>query len=137
MASADVVIARYQTNARLAFFRAVRKTQEDVRNHTGVPVDTHRLRRGLVSDTTDTAGDTMTAVFKSTAKSRQGGFDYPAYLDKVARVAPTKAKYLQFTVRGQFVSSSGFDNTHQGWWTEKVWENGQLWARNICRELGR
>lgn len=122
---------------RLGFFRAVRRTQEDVRNHTGVPVDTHRLRRGLTSDITDSAGDTMAAVFKSTSTSRQGSFDYPAYLDVAPRIAPTKAKYLTFQVNGQWVNSAGFDNTHVGWWTEKVWENGQLWARNICREIAR
>lgn len=100
-----------------------------VENDKRTPSDTGHLKAGVVPGASSFNGSSFTAEIKSVATN--AGFDYPAFLDVAARIAPTKRKYLHFFVHGQEVFSKGFDNRHRGWWKKAVTE------ANWTKALGR
>jgi hypothetical protein len=90
------------------------------------PRDTGNLADGITAGRPRAFGSTITVEFKSEATS-DSGFDYPAYLNTVRRVAPTRRRYLRWIGPDGPIFSRGFDNQHRRWWsstvTQKAWQN--------------
>lgn len=82
------------------------------------PLDTGSLAVGMKPGQVKSTGNTVESDIESTTKN--AGFDYPEYIDKVARVMPTRRKFLRFMVGGTTVFSRGFTNRHRGWWKKSV-----------------
>ncbi len=92
------------------------------------PEDTGRLKTGITSP--GASGSTViSTTISSTAKN--AGFDYPAFIDKVTYIKPTRAKFLHFFYRGQEVFSKGFPNRHTGWWGKAI--NQAEWSKALSK----
>lgn len=117
--------------AREVFDSALRETVAEVK--ADAPKLTGATERGIRFQNRSVTGRVLRAEIVSTATNQ--GFDYPAYLNVTRRVAPTRAKYLRFTVGGQTVFSKGFDNTHFRWWTASLGlDTGEtVWSRQLAK----
>jgi len=87
------------------------------------PKDTGALAKGI--------GQVGLAVESTDIESvtKNQGFDYPAFIDKVAYIRPTRAKFLHFFYRGREVFSKGFPNRHTGWWAKVI--NQKAWTEAL------
>lgn len=121
-------LTRSVTNhARKRMDSAGRRMEFIVRDDA--PEDTGRLKQGVKVGPTRSTGNILTAEITSNAVSDEG-FDYPAYLNKVSRVMPTRRKYLRWIGRdGRPIFSKGFANRHKAWWTKTV--TAKNWTRAL------
>jgi hypothetical protein len=72
-------------------------------------------------------------AIESTTKNE--GFNYPDFIDKVPYIRPTRAKFLHFFVRGREVFSKGFPNRHVGWWRKVVTQ--ARWSESLRTAQGK
>lgn len=110
----DLIYRRYELVTGKAAFAMV----ELVNSDKNTPRDTGQLGAGVINSQVRRIGGLLVADISSNSTS--GGFDYPDFIDKVARIAPTKRKFLHFFVHGHEVFSKGFDNKHRGWWKKVI-----------------
>lgn len=105
---------------------------ETANKKSTTPEDTGRLKAGLSSPGVS-GGTVISTTISSTAKN--AGFDYPAFIDKVPYIKPTRAKFLHFFYRGQEVFSKGFANRHMGWWAKAI--NQAEWSKALSKAKSR
>ncbi len=100
---------------------------------TVVPFDRGGLSKGIRRGNPRVSGTTIEIDVESTARSDEG-FDYPEYIDRVAKVLPTRRKVLRWYGRGgQPIFSRGFVNPNRRWWKKAVttarWKSALLRAK--------
>jgi hypothetical protein len=130
------LLARLQEHAVQIAAAAADEFVADVRRSTPpAPRDTGRLVRGIRRGQVRRTGMAVEVDVESLALS-DGGFDYPEYIDKVARVVPTRRKFLRWEgAGGRPVFSRGYTNRHRGFWGRLVTE--KRWVDALARTAGR
>lgn len=125
-----------RASARIAHDRASRATLEHIRKEA--PKDSGNLRQGIILRNRSVTSPVMRVEIASTAQAQ--GFDYPAFINKVPRIKPTKKKFLKFTLgNGTTVFSKGFENPNQAWWAQAfgLALPPSTWDREVAKAFDR
>lgn len=127
------LLAMLQDHAVRVVTVAADEFVEDVRRQPA-PKDSGRLLKGIRRGQIRRTGMSVEVDIESLALS-DDGFDYPEYLNKVDRVAPTKRRFLRWEGPAGPVFSRGYVNRHRGWWGRTVTQ--KRWSEALGRAAGQ
>ena len=137
MPAGPFLVGKYNARNSLMVQEAFRLVEQDFDTDPTIPEDTGRLRDGNRLINRFVSAPRYSGIAVSTARSSDGGANYPAILEAAPRIAPRRAKFLRFVVGGQVVFSKGFDNKHYQWWSKFWGQNPSPWREALITSLAK